>query len=162
MQLDKEGKRHLVRYKSRVWSTLERNQDLGKYKCKALLLTLKKLQLYLYSIRFTIEIDTQTLIAQLQRSVIDLLDTFITRQLTLLNLQNFNIIYILEKKNIVANTLLYRLEPKGQTLLEELEEDIKDFIKAYLNATQLTFIRDNQIILTLLYRFYLVDLLFNK
>jgi len=57
MQLDKEGKRHLVRYKSGVWSTLERNWDSGKHEYKALLLTLKKLWSYLYSVRFTVETD---------------------------------------------------------------------------------------------------------
>jgi len=57
MQLDEEGKRHLVRYESGVWSTLERNWDLGKHECKALLLTLKKLRLYLYGVRFTVETD---------------------------------------------------------------------------------------------------------
>ena len=62
----------------------------------------------------------------------------------------------------MANALSRRPKPEGQTLLEELEEDIEDFIKAYLNATQFTFIKDKEAIPTLLYRFYLVDLLFSK
>ena len=35
----------------------------------------------------------------------------------------------------LANALLRRPKPKGWIPLEELEEDIEDFIKAYLNAT---------------------------
>jgi hypothetical protein len=42
MQLDLKGYWHPIWYESGVWSKLERNWDLGKHECKALLLTLKK------------------------------------------------------------------------------------------------------------------------
>ena len=50
---------------------------------------------------------------------------------------DFDIVHVAGKKNVVTNTLLRRLEPKGQELPKELEEDVEDFIDAYLNAIQL-------------------------
>jgi len=162
MQLDEEGKRHPVRYESGVWSTSERNWDSGKHECKALLLTLKKLRSYLYGVRFTVETDAQTLVAQLQRSATDLPGALVTRWLALLNLWDFDIVHVSGKKNVVADALSRRPEPEGWTPPEEPEEDVEDFIEAHLNATQLAFVRDNQTIPALLYGSCPADLSFNE
>jgi hypothetical protein len=79
MQLDLKGYRHPIQYESGVWSKLERNWDLGKHECKALLLILKKFRLYLYRVRFTVETDAKTLVAQLQRSATNLPGALVTR-----------------------------------------------------------------------------------
>jgi hypothetical protein len=50
---------------------------------------------------------------------------------------DFDIVHIAGKKNVVADALLRRLEPEGWELPKELEEDVEDFIDAYLNAIQL-------------------------
>ena len=134
IQVSLNSYQHLIRFKSRVQSTTKRNQNLSKYKCKALLLTLKKFQLYIYRVQFIVETNAKTLITQLQRSATNLLEALITRQLALLNIQDFNIVYIAKKKNIVANALLRRLELEGQELPTKPKEDVEDFINAHLNA----------------------------
>ena len=72
----------------------------------------------------------------------------------------FDIVYIPGKKNVVADALLRRPKLEGQEPLEELEEDVEDFINAYLNAAQIIQ-EDNRIRLTnLLYGNCVVDVLF--
>ncbi|KAK1913548.1 hypothetical protein P3342_005485 [Pyrenophora teres f. teres] len=115
----------------------ERNWDSGKHECKALLLTLKKFRSYLYGVRFTVETDAKTLVAQLQRSATDLPGALVTRWLALLNLWDFDIVHVPGKKNVVADALSRRPEPEGWEPPEEPEEDVEDFIDAHLNATQL-------------------------
>ena len=158
MQLNLKGYQHLIQFKSRVQSIIERNQDSSKYKYKALLLTLKKFRLYIYRVQFIIEIDAKTLIAQLQRSAIDLLGALITYQLALLNIQDFNIVYVVEKKNIIANALLRQPKADNQVLLEELEDNVEDFINTYLNRVQLVF----NTTLSLQYSLCRADLSFNN
>ena len=137
MQVGIEGHRHPVRYESGVWSTTERNWDSSKHECKALLLALKKFRSYLYGVRFVVETDAKTLIAQLQRSATDLPGALITRWLALLNMWDFDIVHVAGKKNVVADALSRRPEEDGWKPPEEPEEDIEDFIDAHLNATSL-------------------------
>jgi hypothetical protein len=78
MQLDTKNQQHPIRFESGVWSKSERNWDSGKHECKALLLAIKKFCAYLYNIQFTVETDAKTLIAQLQRSALELPGALIT------------------------------------------------------------------------------------
>ena len=158
MQLNLKGYQHLIQFKSGVQSIIERNQDSSKYKCKALLLTLKKFRLYIYRVQFIIETDVKTLITQLQRSATDLLRALITCQLALLNMQDFNIVYIVEKKNVITNALLRQPKADNQVLLEELEDNVEDFINTHLNRVQLVF----NTILLLQYSLCRADLSFNN
>jgi hypothetical protein len=137
MQLDLNGHRHPIRFESGVWSTTERNWDSSKHECKALLLALKKFRSYIYGVRFEVETDAKTLIAQLQRSATDLPGALITRWLALLNMWDFDIVHVAGKKNVVADALSRRPEPEGWEPPEEPEEDVEDFIDAHLNAIQL-------------------------
>ena len=61
LQQVKDGKRHLVKYESRVLTTSEKGYDAGKKECRALLRALKKLKVWLYVVYFTVEIDAKTL-----------------------------------------------------------------------------------------------------
>ena len=63
MQLDKNGKRHPVRFESGVWMDSELGYDVGKRECRALLKTLKKFRYWLYGVHFLLEIDANTLCA---------------------------------------------------------------------------------------------------
>lgn len=137
-QEDLQGQRHPVRFESSVQSASERNQDLGKHKCKAMLLVLKKFCLQIYSIHFIVETDTQTLVDQLNQSATNLLGALITRQLALLNIQEFEVRYIAGKRNVITNALSQRLEPKEQELPVKLEEDIEEFINRQIRAVTLS------------------------
>jgi hypothetical protein len=71
-QLDKEDRRYLCRFESGIWSKGERKYDSGKLECRALLYALKKFRVWLYGAQFTVETYANTLVAQLNRSAIDL------------------------------------------------------------------------------------------
>jgi RNase H-like domain found in reverse transcriptase len=62
-QEDSEGRRHLSRYESGIWSESERRYDAGKRECRALMKILKKFRNYLYGIKFVVEVDVRTLVA---------------------------------------------------------------------------------------------------
>ena len=49
----------------------------------------------------------------------------------------FNIVYMLGKKNVVADALLRQPKVEGWELPDKLEEDIEDFINSKLNAVKL-------------------------
>ena len=50
----------------------ERKYDSGKLECRGLLKALKKLRYYLYGVQFLEEINTKTLVHQLNQSTSDL------------------------------------------------------------------------------------------
>jgi len=64
-QEDDMKKRHPARYESGIWTDAEKKYDAGKLECRGLLKALKKFRYYLYGVRFLVEIDTRTLIHQL-------------------------------------------------------------------------------------------------
>jgi hypothetical protein len=72
MQLDKQSRRHPARYESGLWSKAEKRYDAGKRECRRLLKMLKKVRYYLYGVRFVIETDAKTLVAQLNKSASDI------------------------------------------------------------------------------------------
>ena len=78
LQQEKEGKRHPVRYESGVWTPAEKNYDAGKRECRALLRALKKLKVWLYGVRFVVEIDAKTLLHQLNLPIVDLPGAMVT------------------------------------------------------------------------------------
>ena len=57
-----DGKRHLVRYESGVWSEQQEKYDAGKRECRALLHALKKLKVLLYVVKFDVDIDAKILL----------------------------------------------------------------------------------------------------
>ena len=136
-QIDNRGQRKPVRFESGVWSKSERNWDSGKHECKALLLALKKFRPYIYGVHFTVETDSRTLIAQLNRSATDLPGALITRWLALLNMWEFDIKHVEGKKNVVADGLSRRAEPQGWTPPDEPEEDVESFIDKHLGSATL-------------------------
>jgi hypothetical protein len=140
-QLSIDGKMHPVRFESGVWSKSEQNWDSGKHECKAMLLALKRFRPWIYGIHFTVETDSRTLIAQLNRSATDLPGSLITRWLALLNLWEFDIRHVEGKKNVVADALSRRPEPEGWEAPDEPEEDVEDFIDAQLGFASINSLR---------------------
>lgn len=51
MQLIKE-KRHLSKYESGIWSSTEKKYDAIKWKCREILKALKKINYWLYGVKF--------------------------------------------------------------------------------------------------------------
>ena len=75
----KDGKCHPIRYESGIWTKSEKKYDAGKRECRALLRALKKLKVWQYGVRFTVEIDIKTLLHQLNLSIVDLPGAMVTR-----------------------------------------------------------------------------------
>lgn len=78
MQLLQE-KIHLSRYKSGIWSRAEKRYDATNLKYRGVLKALKKVRYWLYGVRFVLETDARVLVAQLNRSNIDLPRALVTR-----------------------------------------------------------------------------------
>ena len=73
------SKNHSSRYESDLWTMFESKYDITKQECRELLKALKKVRFWLYGVRFTIEIDVNILIVQLNRSVADLSEILMIR-----------------------------------------------------------------------------------
>ena len=99
LQQVKDGKRHLVRYESGVWSEPEKKYNAGKRECRALLRALKKLKVWLYGVKFTVEIDAKTLLHQLNLPIVDLLGAMVTGWISLIRLFDFTVRHVAGRKH---------------------------------------------------------------
>jgi len=93
------NKRHLACFESEVWNEAEKKYDGGKLECRGLLKALKKLQVYLYGVRFVMEIDARMLLHQLNLLASDLLGLVVNRWLAWIRLFNFDIKHVAGKKH---------------------------------------------------------------
>ena len=73
---------HVCRYDSETWSSVKSSYNAEKQECQELLKALKKVRAYLYEVSFVIELNTQTLVTQLNRSAADVLNVLINCWLT--------------------------------------------------------------------------------
>ena len=108
MQLDKLGRRHPARYESGLWNDAEARYDAGKRECRGVLKMLKKVRHYLYGVRFVIETDAKTLVAQLNRSASDVPGALVTRWLAWIHLFDFEVRHVSGKKYTAADDLSRR------------------------------------------------------
>ena len=76
---DNPKRRGIIRYESGLWSEQERRYDVGKRECRGVLKALKKVRGYLYGVFFTMELDANTLVAQLNRAASDVPGSVIAR-----------------------------------------------------------------------------------
>ena len=77
MQLVK-GKQHPSKYKSGIWSAVEKRYDATKWEYREVLKALKKVRYWLYGVKFILEIDTKVLVVQLNQSGTDLSRAIVT------------------------------------------------------------------------------------
>jgi hypothetical protein len=134
MQIDRETrKRHPIRYESGIWSDAERKYDAGKLECRAVLKMLKKCRSYLYGVHFVLELDANTLVAQLNRSATDLPGALVTRWIAWIRLFDFTVRHVPGSKHTAADGLLRRPKVEGE---DENEQDVDDFIDAELNSVK--------------------------
>ena len=112
----------------------ERGYDAIKRECKGVLKALQKLRFWLYSVYFILEINANTLVAQLNRAAINLLRALVTRQLAQIRLFDFEVYYVKGKKHIAADGLSRR--PYCEEDSED-DLDIDEFIALELDAVRI-------------------------
>ena len=134
-------KRHSSRYESDMWSKQKFKYDASKRECKDLMKVLKKIRFWLYDVTFVIEIDANTLIAQLNKSIIDLLETLMTKWLTWIRFFDFDVKHISKKKHIATNELSRRSRCFSNDANETQKKNINDFIDDQLNCVRVFSIR---------------------
>ena len=137
MQVSKDSKqlRHIIRFESSVWSPQEQMYDAGRRECQDVLLVLKKLQYWLYEIHFVLEIDANTLVAQLNQAATDLPGALMTWWMTWIKLFDFTIHHIPGKRHGAINGLSWQLR---QISSNKESQKMDDFIDAQINAVTVT------------------------
>jgi len=134
MQEERGGRRrHAIRYESGIWSDAERKYDAGKRECMGVLKMLKKCKRYIYEVHFVLEIDANTLVAQLNRSATDLPGAVVTRWIAWIRLFDFDVRHVPGKKHTAADGLSRRPQGEGET---EDEEDIDDWLDTELGVVR--------------------------
>ena len=121
-------KRHFFWYKNELWTDSEFRYDAIKWECRDLLKALKKIRFWLYEVRFIIEIDANTLMAQFNRSAADLSRALITRWLTWIKFFDFDVKHVLDKKHTIVDDFSRRFWDPSNDIDEAHEENIDDFI----------------------------------
>lgn len=138
MQEDPENPklRHPVRYESGIWNNAEKKYDACKLECRALMKALKKNRAWLYAWHFKVEIDANTLVAQLNRTATDVPGALIVRWLAWIRNFDFEVKHIPGKKHTAADGLSRK--PPGPSDLEqaENEEDIDAWVDGQINAVE--------------------------
>ena len=121
---------HVYRYNSETWSSAESLYNAEKQECWELLKTLKKVRTYLYEMLFVIELNAQTLVTQLNRSVTDVLSVLINCWLTWIWLFDFDVWHVSEKKHQASDALFRRLKMVDET--EFSKNNMKKFLDTQL------------------------------
>ena len=124
-----DGKSHAVRYESGVWSEPEKKYEAGKRECRALLRALKKLKVWLYRVKFVVEIDAKTLLHQLNLPIVDLSGAMVTRWISLIKLFDFIVRHVAGRKHSVPDGLSRRPgdsdeEDDNDSLEECIDDDL--------------------------------------
>jgi len=127
--------RHIIRFVSGVWSKAERNYDAGKLELRALVQCVRKLRLYLYGVRFTVETDASVLVAIINRVSTDLPGALVQRWLAWLHLFDFDIRHVRGTKNGAADALSRQPEFR-ENIPEEPDFDLDDWVDVQLNTLQ--------------------------
>jgi len=124
----KTGKRYPACFDSGIWTEAEKKYDAGKLECLGLLKALKKLRMYLYRVRFLVEIDAMTLVHQLNQPPSDLLGSVVNRWLAWISIFTFEIKHIARKRHRSPDGLSRRRrsveDSNEEEGVEELEEEM--------------------------------------
>ena len=130
------GKRHPARYESGVWNESEKAYDAGKRECRAVLKAFKKFRHWLYGVHFTLEIDANTLVAQLNRTATDLPGALVTSWLAWIQLFDFSIKHVPGTKHLAADALSRRPATDQELEAQRHNPDIDDFVQASIGNIQ--------------------------
>ena len=138
------SKNHSSRYESGLWTMFESKYDATKRECRELLKTLKKVRFWLYKVRFTIEIDVNILIAQLNCFTADLSEALMIRWLTWICLFDFNVRHIFDKRYTATDELFRKSCELSNDIDKVHEENIDDFINKQFNCVRVCSMRVNK------------------
>ncbi len=130
-QLDPEGRKRVARYESGTWNHAERRYDAGKRECRGLLKALQKTRFWLCGVHFVLELDANTLVAQLSRAATDLPGALVTRWLAWIQLFDFEVRHVKGTKHGAADGLSRR--PRQDDDSDD-ELDIDEFVTDQLEA----------------------------
>jgi hypothetical protein len=97
---------------------------------------LRKCRLWLYGIRFTVETDANTLVAQLNRTATDLPGALVTRWLAWIRLWDFDVRHIPGKQNVVADALS-RI-PWDKDMANARQDDLDAFVDYELSSMRIS------------------------
>ena len=79
---------------------------------------------------FIVKLDAQTLVSQLNRSAADIFDAFINCWIVWIQLFDFDILHVPDKKHQASNTLSQHSQAEDETDFNN--SDIKDFLNSQL------------------------------
>ena len=124
-----DGQRHPVRYESGVWSEPEKMYDAGKRECLALLRARKKLKVWLYRVKFTMEIDAKTLLHQLNLPIVDLPGAMVSRWISWIRLFDFTVRHVVGREHCCLDCLSRRasdsdVEDDNDSVEECIDDDL--------------------------------------
>ena len=94
--------------------------------------------------RFIIEIDVNILIAQFNRSAVDLSEALRIRWLTWIRLFNFDVRHVLGKRHTAADELSRRSRELSNDIDEVHEKNIDNFIDDQFNCVRICSMRVNE------------------
>jgi hypothetical protein len=106
---------HVCQYDSGVWTNAKSRYDTDKQECHRLLKALKKVHAYLYEVFFIVKLNAQTLVSQLNRSAVDIFDAFINCWIVWIQLFDFDILHVSDKKHQASNTLSQHSQTEDET-----------------------------------------------
>ena len=117
---------------------------------------LKIFRFWLYAVYFTIEIDANTLVAQLNQSATDRPDALVSRWLAWIRLFDFDVLHVPGTKHSAADGLSRHPYSPAEKNEGASEQDLGDFIEADLEVfsiygthkSSLTELQSSSILLT--------------
>lgn len=141
---NQRGRRHPARYESGIWTPAESEYDAGKREARAVLKALKKFKSFLYGVHFTLEVDSETVVAQLNRSATDLPGALVNQWLAWIRLFDFTVRHVKGTKHGAPDGLSRRPPSPTNSSNESLSEE--DFDARILADLSLIVARINPLV----------------
>lgn len=130
------GKKKPVRYESGLWSGAQLAYDAGRKECLGLLTMLKRCRAWLYGVRFVVETDANTLVAQLNRQPIDIPSALMTRWLAYIRNFDFDVRHVPGRTHTAADGLSRRGQQYDS--VPDITPDIENIIDEELGISTIT------------------------
>jgi hypothetical protein len=133
-------KKHSMRYKSEIWSNVEKKYDVIKKECREILKMLKKIRFYFYDVKIILKTNVRVLVDQLNWFDINLFDAFVIRWLVWIRFFDFEIRHVFDIKHIATNDLSKKSLFSNNLKKIAEKKNIDDWINAQLNCVRVFFV----------------------